>query len=127
MKPLAPISNTARIALGVLFFVLFFAAWGYATLGGYVSKTFLASPLTMVEEGWLLRSEDSGEGWVNVRDGLDRDCHSVTFLPGETPIAIATTGQGIFRSEDCGRTFAFSASGLRHLVLNKLLLSRPTA
>src|SRR2546423_3976671 len=54
MKPLAPISNTARIALGVLFFVLFFAAWGYATLGGYVSKTFLASPLTMVEEGWLL-------------------------------------------------------------------------
>jgi len=54
VKPLAPISNTARIALGVLFFVLFFSAWGYATLGGYVSKTFLASPLTMVEEGWLL-------------------------------------------------------------------------
>src|SRR5712671_1387301 len=54
MKPLAPISNSARIALGILFFILFFAAWGYATLGGYVSKTFLASPLTMVEEGWLL-------------------------------------------------------------------------
>jgi NitT/TauT family transport system permease protein len=54
VKPLAPISNAARIALGILFFVLFFAAWGYATLGGYVSKTFLASPLTMVEEGWLL-------------------------------------------------------------------------
>ena len=35
MKPLAPISNTARVALGILFFVLFFAAWGYATLGGY--------------------------------------------------------------------------------------------
>src|SRR5713226_5958436 len=54
MKPLAPVSNTARVALGILFFVLFFAAWGYATLGGYVTKTFLASPLTMVEEGWLL-------------------------------------------------------------------------
>jgi NitT/TauT family transport system permease protein len=54
MKPLAPISNAARIALGVLFFVLFFAAWGYATLGGYVSKTFLADPLTMVDEGWVL-------------------------------------------------------------------------
>ena len=54
MKPLAPISNSARVALGILFFVLFFAAWGYATLGGYVSKTFLADPLTMVEEGWLL-------------------------------------------------------------------------
>src|SRR6476620_8973745 len=57
MKPLAPIANTARVALGILFFVLFFAAWGYATLGGYVSKTFLASPLTMIEEGWLLRSK----------------------------------------------------------------------
>ena len=33
---------------------LFFAAWAFATLGGYVSKTFLADPLTMVEEGWLL-------------------------------------------------------------------------
>ena len=54
MKPLAPISNTARVALGILFFLLFFIAWGYATLGGYVSKTFLADPLTMVEEGWLL-------------------------------------------------------------------------
>src|SRR5262245_29113217 len=54
MKPLAPISATARVALGILFFALFFAAWGYATLGGYVSKTFLADPITMVEEGWLL-------------------------------------------------------------------------
>jgi NitT/TauT family transport system permease protein len=54
VKPLAPISNAARLTLGVLFFVLFFAAWGFATLGGYVSKTFLASPLTMMEEGWLL-------------------------------------------------------------------------
>jgi NitT/TauT family transport system permease protein len=54
VRPLAPISNAARVALGILFFVLFFAAWGYATLGGYVSKTFLADPITMVREGWLL-------------------------------------------------------------------------
>jgi NitT/TauT family transport system permease protein len=54
MKPLAPISNVARVALGVLFFVLFFAGWGYITLGGYVSKTFLADPFTMVEEGYTL-------------------------------------------------------------------------
>src|SRR5215468_10128982 len=57
MKPLTPISNTVRLGLGILFFVLFFAAWGYATLGGYVSKTFLADPLTMVEEGWQLISK----------------------------------------------------------------------
>src|SRR5262249_22801177 len=54
MKPLAPISNSARVALGILFFVLFMAAWAYATLGGYVSQTFLSHPLPMVEEGWLL-------------------------------------------------------------------------
>jgi len=54
MKPLAPISNAARLVLGILFFVLFFAAWALATLGGFVSKTFLADPITMVEEGWLL-------------------------------------------------------------------------
>jgi NitT/TauT family transport system permease protein len=54
MKPLAPISNTARVALGVLFFVLFVGVWSFATLGGYVSKTFLADPLTMVEEGYNL-------------------------------------------------------------------------
>src|SRR5262249_17093695 len=54
MKPLAPISNSLRVALGILFFVVFFAAWAYATLGGYVSKTFLADPVTMVEDGWLL-------------------------------------------------------------------------
>ncbi|MFA6265094.1 MAG: ABC transporter permease, partial [Pseudolabrys sp.] len=54
MKPLAPISGQARIVLGLLFFVLFFGAWAYATLGGFVSKTFLADPLTMVSDGWLL-------------------------------------------------------------------------
>jgi NitT/TauT family transport system permease protein len=54
MKPLAPISTTARVALGILFFVLFFASWGYVTLGGHVSKTFLADPFTMVEEGYTL-------------------------------------------------------------------------
>jgi NitT/TauT family transport system permease protein len=30
------------------------AAWSFATLGGHVSKTFLADPLTMVEEGYDL-------------------------------------------------------------------------
>jgi len=54
MKPLAPVSNTTKIALGLLFFVLFFAGWAWATLGGYVSKTFLADPITMLEDGHLL-------------------------------------------------------------------------
>jgi NitT/TauT family transport system permease protein len=66
MKPLAPISNTARIALGILFFVLFFAAWGYVTLGGHVSKTFLADPLTMVEEGYDLLTKHGFLGDIGI-------------------------------------------------------------
>src|SRR6187402_1169227 len=54
MKPLAPVSNTTKFLLGLSFFVLFFAGWAWATLGGYVSKTFLADPLTMIEDGRLL-------------------------------------------------------------------------
>jgi NitT/TauT family transport system permease protein len=54
LRPLEPVSTAARIWLGIGFFVLFVAAWAFATLGGYVTKTFLADPLTMVEEGWLL-------------------------------------------------------------------------
>jgi NitT/TauT family transport system permease protein len=54
MRPLVPVSLSARIALGVAFFIIFFAAWGFATLGGYVTKTFLADPLTMVSDGWDL-------------------------------------------------------------------------
>ncbi|HEX6413013.1 MAG TPA: ABC transporter permease [Burkholderiales bacterium] len=51
LTPLKPVGPGARAALGLAFFVLFFVAWGIATLGGYVSPTFLADPFTMVREG----------------------------------------------------------------------------
>ncbi len=54
MPPLKPIPPRRRVVLGIAFFVLFFLAWGVATLGGYVSKTFLADPFTMLHEGWNL-------------------------------------------------------------------------
>lgn len=54
MRPLQPVSPGARIALGVSFFVLFFVVWAIFTLGGYVSKTFLADPITMVKSGYDL-------------------------------------------------------------------------
>jgi NitT/TauT family transport system permease protein len=41
----------------VAFFVVFVAAWSLATFGGYVQKTFLADPLTMVRSGWTLLTE----------------------------------------------------------------------
>jgi len=54
MRPLTPISQTTRFVLGILFFVIFFAAWAFATLGGFVSPTFLADPATMLADGWVL-------------------------------------------------------------------------
>ena len=54
LRPLEPVGQGAKVALGISFFVVFVAAWAFATLGGYVSKTFLADPITMVREGWLL-------------------------------------------------------------------------
>jgi NitT/TauT family transport system permease protein len=57
MKPLVPVAPGARIALGVAFFVVFVAAWSLATFGGYVQKTFLADPLTMLRSGWTLLTE----------------------------------------------------------------------
>ena len=52
--PLAPVSARARWMLGLGFFVVFVGLWSVFTLGGFVSPTFLASPITMTREGWTL-------------------------------------------------------------------------
>ena len=57
MKPLQPVAPGTRVALGIAFFVLFFAVWAVATLGGFVQKTFLADPVTMLKSGWVLLTE----------------------------------------------------------------------
>lgn len=57
LAPLEPVSATSKWLLGLAFFIVFFAVWAFATLGGYVSPTFLASPITMAQEGWLLFTE----------------------------------------------------------------------
>jgi NitT/TauT family transport system permease protein len=54
MRPLEPVAQGARIVLGISFFVVFVAAWAFATLGGFVSRTFLADPITMLQDGWTL-------------------------------------------------------------------------
>ncbi len=57
MRPLQPVNAGTRVVLGVAFFVLFVAVWAAFTLSGYVSKTFLADPITMVRSGWTLLTE----------------------------------------------------------------------
>ena len=62
MKPLVPVAPGTRVVLGISFFVLFVAVWAGATFGGFVSKTFLADPLTMVRSGYSLLATQ-GFGW----------------------------------------------------------------
>jgi NitT/TauT family transport system permease protein len=57
LAPLEPVSARARWLLGLGFFVFFVVVWALFTLGGFVSPTFLASPITMVKEGVLLFTE----------------------------------------------------------------------
>ncbi len=57
MRPLDPVSSKQRVACGLAFFLLFVALWSWATLGGHVSKTFLADPLTMLQEGFELLTQ----------------------------------------------------------------------
>jgi len=54
VRPLQPVNPGARVALGISFFVLFVAVWAAATFSGYVSKTFLADPVTMLRSGYDL-------------------------------------------------------------------------
>jgi len=57
LKPLREIGPGRRQLLGLAFFVLFFAVWAVATLGGFVPKTFLADPIAMVKSGWVLLTQ----------------------------------------------------------------------
>ena len=54
MRPLQPVTPGAKVSLGIAFFIVFTGLWALATLGGFVSPTFLASPVTMVKDGWEL-------------------------------------------------------------------------
>jgi NitT/TauT family transport system permease protein len=57
IRPLDPVTAKQRAAYGFAFFVLFVALWAWATFGGHVSKTLLANPLVMVQEGFELLTQ----------------------------------------------------------------------
>jgi len=55
--PLKPVSPGRRTALGILFFIAFFALWGAVTLGGIVPPLFLADPIKAARAGVSLFTE----------------------------------------------------------------------
>jgi photosystem II stability/assembly factor-like uncharacterized protein len=68
--------------------------------------------LGAVEEGWVIRTTDSGKSWTNVKDHVEFDCHTVTTMPNDPNAVVATSGRGFYRSEDGGASFEPSMDGL---------------
>ena len=65
-----------------------------------------------IEEGWVIRSQDGGKTWQNIKEGLYEDVHSVTYMPDNPGVVIATTGRGVFRSTHSADYFEESNEGL---------------
>lgn len=67
-----------------------------------------------VEEGWLVRSTDGGETWVNLIEGTEFDSHTVTILPDGSGTIVSASGDGLYRSADGGENFARCDAGIEH-------------
>jgi NitT/TauT family transport system permease protein len=57
MEPLKPVSQATKIALGIAFFVLFFALWALVTFGGAIDAMFLKDPVYTLVTGYRLFAE----------------------------------------------------------------------
>ncbi|MDX6276611.1 MAG: hypothetical protein QOJ72_739, partial [Nocardioidaceae bacterium] len=52
------------------------------------------------------------ESWVNITENVQFDSHTVTTVPGQPDHILSTSGNGFFRSEDGGKSWAESVEGL---------------
>jgi hypothetical protein len=65
-----------------------------------------------IEEGWAIRSLDGGKSWEQIDDGVDHDGHSIAVMARDPRVVVASTGKGLFRSEDAGCHWVESNDGL---------------
>jgi photosystem II stability/assembly factor-like uncharacterized protein len=75
-----------------------------------------------IEEGWTIRSQDGGKTWQNIREGIDADVHTVTYMPDNPAVVVATTGKGAFKSNHGGDAFSESNEGLDRRYLAQLVV-----
>ena len=64
-----------------------------------------------IEEGWAVRSLDGGDTWEQIAEGIDHDGHWIVLMP-QPDAVVASTGAGMFRSEDGGLHWNESNAGL---------------
>jgi photosystem II stability/assembly factor-like uncharacterized protein len=68
--------------------------------------------LGAIEEGWIVRSQDGGKSWQNIKEGVEFDAHSVAVMTDNPTVVIATSGQGVYKSINGGDSFVESSQGL---------------
>lgn len=75
----------------------------------------------------LFRSNDSGQSWVELKQGLfSQDIRVLAVNPQDSQMIYAGTPKGIFKSEDQGESWGEwfdEASGLTHVFINDLLIN----
>jgi photosystem II stability/assembly factor-like uncharacterized protein len=76
-----------------------------------------------VEEGGIYRSEDQGETWESLNEGLYWDVHTVVPAPDGLRL-YATTGRGFYRSDDGGQHWQHLMDGLERRYTVPLVASR---
>lgn len=68
-----------------------------------------------VEVGGVMGSEDRGDSWAELREGLQPDVHSVACVDGGSDRLYAATGVGFYRSSDAGASWESACDGLDDL------------
>lgn len=71
-----------------------------------------ASVIAGVEVGGVLLSRDFGQSWCERNTGIYEDVHSVRPAPGVPGLLLATTGRGVYASEDTGASWTPRMSGV---------------
>ena len=70
-----------------------------------------------VEVGGVLRSDDAGGAWKELREGLHLDVHGVAVASGDEDVLYAATGRGFYRSHDRGDTWHAPSDGFNGIYL----------
>jgi photosystem II stability/assembly factor-like uncharacterized protein len=78
-----------------------------------------------LEHGGIVRTDDGGEHWVDVSDGIEYlDIHMVASDPSRQNLVYAATARAFYRSEDYGRDWVLSEEGLTRDYMHDFL-ARP--
>ncbi|MFQ5875583.1 MAG: hypothetical protein ACE5JL_17545, partial [Dehalococcoidia bacterium] len=82
--------------------------------------------LAGVEVGGVIRSQDGGETWEEIGEGIYEDVHYILANPKSPDVVYSTTGAGFYRSLDRARTWEFTFEGISNFYTHPVV-ARPDA